>query len=36
LSIGQIYAFHESIIQQNSPGHIHWPGEFCLPQLGEI
>jgi hypothetical protein len=27
---------HESIIQQNSPGHIHRPGEFELRQLGEI
>jgi hypothetical protein len=36
LGIGQVYAFHTFIIQQNSPGHIHPPGEFCLPQLGEI
>jgi hypothetical protein len=24
------------MIQVNSPGHIHRPGEFYLPQLGEI
>ena len=29
-------ALHASIIHQNSPGHIHRPGEFWLPQVGEI